>query len=320
MIPMARPSRITSIKMRLSTVGRLVALGALGCLVVPVSPAHGYVEAPYLACFNNGQGELASLEGSLSPAVNTVVPVGTPVTFSGNSGAPVTFAVASSAALLSSPDIDGGPGTLQPGTSSYTFTSTKATVTPGVLIYWDASFSDATLNGCESLTPTIYTTQVRTFTVVSPPPAETEAAAEKKQEEEAAAEAKKKQEEAATAVIPTGGVYLDGSTIAVQNNGKAQVKLACAGTDTCIGKLTLTARTKVKTKGKGKRRARTEAIGSAGFSVLWGTTATVKLALDPAGRALLGAAHGRLGTTLTILQSAPVPAQTHNEGVRLVGY
>ena len=184
---------------------QLMALAALGWIVVVfVSPAQGYVPSPpYLACFNSSEGALVSLGRSLSPANDTYVQAGTPVTFSGNSGAPVTFAIASSSALLSSPDIDSGLGALQPGTSSYTFTSTKAAVTPGILIRWDASFSNATLTACEGMTPKTYTTAVRTFTVVSPPSTEAEAAA-KKHQEEAAAEAKKKREEEAP--VGTGSV------------------------------------------------------------------------------------------------------------------
>lgn len=170
---------------------QLMALAALGWIVVVfVSPAQGYVPSPpYLACFNSSEGDLLALERSLSPANNTYVQAGTPVTFSGNSGAPVMFAIASSSALLSSPDIDRGLGGLQPGTSSYTFASTKATVTPGILIHWDASFSNATLTACEGMTPKTYTTAVRTFTVVSPSSTEAEAAAKKHQEAEAEAEA-----------------------------------------------------------------------------------------------------------------------------------
>jgi len=82
-----------------------MVLGALGYLAVgSVSPAHGYVPNSYLACFNSSEADLLSLERSMSPAINTYVQAGTPVTFSGNSGAPVTFAVASSAAGLSTPE------------------------------------------------------------------------------------------------------------------------------------------------------------------------------------------------------------------------
>lgn len=159
-------------KWRRSRVGWFVALTALASVVVGfVSSAQGYVPTPPgTICSLASEANLVSLEGSLSPANNAFVQAGTSVTLSGSSEAPVTFAVASSAALLSSPDIDGGLGSLQPGTSTYTFTSTKATATPGILIYWDASFSSATLKACEGLTPSTYTTQARTFTVVSSPP------------------------------------------------------------------------------------------------------------------------------------------------------
>jgi len=282
----------------------LVALGALGCIAArSVSPAQGYVPSPpYLACFNSSQNDMAVLESSLSPAINAFVQAGTPVTFSGNSGAPVTFAVASSAALLSSPDLDSGLGTLQPGTSTYTFTSTKATATPGILVYWDASFSNAAFTACEGMTPATYTTKVRTFTVVSPTPTEAEAAA-----------AKKKQEEAAAAVTPTGSVSLAGSTITVQSTQDAAVKLRCTGTGTCGGKLTLTGHGTIK---KGKK-LKTETIGTATFSIPSGKTATIELELNAAGRALLGVDHGRLSVILMIVKSSPAPAQTHIENVYL---
>jgi hypothetical protein len=185
--------------MRRSGVGWVVAAGVLGLVVLgSVDAARGYVPSPpYIACFNDGEADLASLEASLSPAGGVSIQAGVPVTFSGSSGSPVTFAMASSAALLSSPDIDSGLGTLEPGSSSYTFTSAKATATPGSLVYWDASFSDAGLKACEGMMPKTYTTAVRTFTVVPPPPTEAEVAAKKKQEEAAAARKKQEEETAA---------------------------------------------------------------------------------------------------------------------------
>ncbi len=111
----------------------------------------------------------------------------------------------------------------------------------------------------------------------------------------------------------TGSVSLVSSAISVQSGGAAQVKLTCTGTATCAGKLTLTA----KTKGKGKQKAKTETIATAGFSVLWGTTATVKLTLGAAGKALLKTAHGQLSATLAILESSPRPSSTQTKGVHL---
>jgi len=133
---------IYSVRMRSSRVGWLVALGALGCaMTVPALPAQAYTVKiePWDECYFASRATMATLEVHLSPANGATVPAGTSVTFSGNSGVPVMFAVASSPALLSSPDIDSGVGSLQPGTSSYAFTSTKATAIPGT-IYWDASF------------------------------------------------------------------------------------------------------------------------------------------------------------------------------------
>jgi len=220
----------------------------------------------------------------------------------------VTFAIASSPALLSSPDIDSGLGTAQPESLSsgpplsytYTFTSTKATATPGT-IYWDASFSNTTLAECSGQSPATYTTPARTLTVL--PPITEEAAG------------KKKQEEAPT----SGSVSLEGSSVPVQSGGGAAVvRLACAGTGTCSGKLTLTAKsTTKKNTGKEASSAMTT-IGSARFSISTGKTTLVKLTLNATGRALLKRDHGRLSTTLTILESSPGPSRTHSETVDLV--
>lgn len=169
----------------------LAALGALWVAMGPVSPAQGYVvpPSPYLSCLNDGQSDLKALETSLTPANGATVQEGTLVTFKGTSAVTPGFAVASSPALLSNPDIDGGSGFAQPqpsssgssGDQTYTFTSTRATIAPGT-IYWDASFSDATLAECAGLAPTTYTTAKRTLTIVpaptppapAPPPAPAE--------------------------------------------------------------------------------------------------------------------------------------------------
>jgi hypothetical protein len=136
------------------------------------------------------------------------------------------------------------------------------------------------------------------------------AVAKKRQEEEAAAAATKKRQEEEGSVV--GSVTLGGSTITV-HNGSAGVKLTCTGLGTCGGKLTLTAKGTAK---KGKK-AKTETIGTASFSILGGTTATVRLVLNAAGKALLSADHGRLGATLSILKSSPAPSQMHTYNVHL---
>jgi hypothetical protein len=137
-------------------------------MMVPALSAYAYTAKiePWDQCFTASQADLATLEARLGPSNGMTVQTGMPVMFSGYSGSPVTFAVVSSPMLLSSPDIDSGIGSAQPE-ELYTFISTTAAATPRT-VYWDASFSDATLKGCEGLTPSTYTTQARTLTVLSP--------------------------------------------------------------------------------------------------------------------------------------------------------
>ena len=114
---------------------------------------------------------------------------------------------------------------------------------------------------------------------------------------------------------PTGHVSLIGTSIVVQGNDRAAVKLTCAGTATCRGRLTLT----VRTRGGGKKKQfKTTIIGTVSFSIAPGKTITVDVRLNSLGRALLSADHGRLSATLSILKSSPSPAQTHTANVRLV--
>ncbi len=114
----------------------------------------------------------------------------------------------------------------------------------------------------------------------------------------------------------TGNVSLGSPRITTTNTGKATIKLTCAGTATCRGKLTLT----VKTSGRGKKKRHPKAttIGTGTFSIPQGKTATVKVELDGTGRALLKADHGRFNAILTVLKSSPAPPQTHTEEVQLV--
>jgi tripartite motif-containing protein 71 len=114
----------------------------------------------------------------------------------------------------------------------------------------------------------------------------------------------------------TGNIALDGSTITVQRNHEALIKLTCTGTATCSGRLTLTIK---RTTGRGKKRhTKTHTIGTATFSIPAGTSETVKLTLNRTGRALLSAAHGHLSSTLTILKASPSPRKTQTHGIHLV--
>ncbi len=113
----------------------------------------------------------------------------------------------------------------------------------------------------------------------------------------------------------TGSTSLDGSTIIVQRNHEALVKLTCTGTATCNGRLTLTAK---RTTGKGKKRhTKTHAIGTTTFSIAASKSEIVKLTLNGTGRALLSAAHGHLNATLTVLKASPSPSNTQTHGIHL---
>jgi hypothetical protein len=120
-------------------------------------------------CFGEARAALRVVEQSLSPENASTVTVGTPVTFSSDSSQPLSFAIASSPALLATPDVDSGPGSLSPSTQLYGFTSTKASASAGT-VYWRASFSTADMPHCAHYVST-EETAVRTLTVV--PPAQT---------------------------------------------------------------------------------------------------------------------------------------------------
>jgi hypothetical protein len=300
------------VREKLFTTRWLATLAVSACALASLaSPAYapGYVAPPpsrSSICFS---GQLADEDVAramhLEPASGATVPAGTPITFSGESNHVLTFSVASSEALLSSPDIDSGTGS-QSGAFSR-FTSAKATATPRT-IYWTASFT-LTPEDCES--PSTFTTPVHTLLVV---PSEAELAAAKRQQEEAAAK-KRSEEEAATkkkreeeAAAPTGSVlfvWSVGPGIKVQS-GAAGFKVTCRGTATCSGKLTLMVKIPFK---KGKK-TKTTTIGTTTFSVPPGNTVTIELNLNTAGRSLLKADRGRLTADLTILKSSPPPVQT----------
>jgi Trypsin len=124
----------------------------------------------------------------------------------------------------------------------------------------------------------------------------------------------------ATAPPPpsTGHVSLAGTHITVQSSGVALMKLECIGTETCNGKLTLTAKRTVKAKGKKKGSERTVTIGTVSFSIPGDETMAVKLELNSTGRALLKADHGRVSASLELLELAPSPENTQTKTVQLV--
>jgi hypothetical protein len=131
-------------------------------MTVSAVPAQAleYGLPPWLVCSDNKEAaEVGARYMPLEPANGATVPGGTPVTFSGESTHALTFNVASSEALVSSPDIDTGVGS-QLG-AFYRFTSTKAAAMPRT-VYWTASFT-FTPGDCES--PSTFTTPVRTLVV-----------------------------------------------------------------------------------------------------------------------------------------------------------
>ncbi len=125
----------------------------------------------------------------------------------------------------------------------------------------------------------------------------------------------------------TSEVILADTSITTQNDGEATVKLACAGAGTCSGKLALTVvsvvedtghATTAKNRKTEKRRLKTTTIGTATFSIPASKSATVMLALNSAGRALLKADHGTLNARVTIVESSVGHTSTRHESVRLV--
>jgi hypothetical protein len=109
--------------------------------------------SPSFICYGGIVADEGVAQGmQLEPANGATLPAGTPITLSGRSSFALTFSMASSQSLLSSPDIDSGMGS-QSG-ALYEFTSTKAAATPRT-IYWTASFTE-TPNDCEG--PSTFTT------------------------------------------------------------------------------------------------------------------------------------------------------------------
>jgi Trypsin len=113
-----------------------------------------------------------------------------------------------------------------------------------------------------------------------------------------------------------GTVTLGGTTITVEGNGKASIKVVCRGSASCHGKLTLTAKSSVQVKGR--QIVRTVPIGSASFAIPAGGSRTVQIKLGPVGRGLLGSGHGRLSARLAIVKLEPAPRQSQVKVVQLV--
>jgi hypothetical protein len=131
----------------------------------------------------------------------------------------------------------------------------------------------------------------------------------------------------------TGGVALADTSIAVESNGIALVRLNCLGIAGCHGKLTLTvhgtkaqgtgkaqdmSKASATGKAKGKKQPHAVTLGTVSFSISGDEAKTVKLELNATGRALLGSDHGHLSASLAILELAPGPKNTQTKAARLV--
>ena len=163
---------------------RPLAGGATGVLLLVVvsltlpGPTHAFTYGfpTELTCGLDVHGNEIVVNGTLAPQDTASVQAGSSVTFSGESSSPLTFAVASSPSLLSTPDIDTGPGVAQPPAATtekptYTFTSSAAASAPRT-IYWTASFPESGIPSCASLSSppsNSVTSTVHTLTVLPAP-------------------------------------------------------------------------------------------------------------------------------------------------------
>jgi hypothetical protein len=94
------------------------------------------------------------------------------------------------------------------------------------------------------------------------------------------------------------GVALFGTRATVQS-GTVLVKLACKEVERCDGMLVLSIKQTTRSRHR-RRSSHMVKLGTATYDMTTGATATVKIHLNAAGRALLSAAHGHLGASLSI--------------------
>jgi Trypsin len=117
------------------------------------------------------------------------------------------------------------------------------------------------------------------------------------------------------AVVVASVASLQSTSIAVERNGAAAVKLACAGGMSCQGTLTLSVKQTIRRK-QGKSVSRDLVIGRASYTVSAGTVTSVTVHLDSVGRTVLKSGHGRLAAQLLI--SPAGSKQTVARTVRLI--
>lgn len=113
----------------------------------------------------------------------------------------------------------------------------------------------------------------------------------------------------------SGEVRLVSGALATQG-GVVLVKLHCTAPGGCRGTLGLSAQSATRA-GRGRRRG-TISLGSAGFAVGAGGSATVKIKLSAAARALLHTAHGQLSASLRIAEVATGREATQLKSVHVL--
>ncbi len=232
--------------------GRLASVGwvagcALCCaaMLAPAAQALNAGGSSSLTCiFSTNAAELVAKNTALSASYTGGVLAGTTETFSGESKYPLAFSVASSPVMLSSPDIDSGPGSLQPGTSVYSFTSSKAAATPRT-IYWAASFT-LTPEGCEG--PSTFMTPVQMLSVVSAPPMDEGPQAQTEASVTGGSVKIKKVKVTASSLVITLRASLEGSVTIMGPGLRKTVRTIAQGTDRVTVPLTKA--------GKAERRQR----------------------------------------------------------------
>ncbi len=115
---------------------------------------------------------------------------------------------------------------------------------------------------------------------------------------------------------PSSGVALANSFVREHPHNSVLVRLTCKSATKCRGRVALTVIRVVRHAGRSRHE--TVTIGSARFTAKAGQTFSVRVAIDGAGRSLLGAARGHLAARLRIVQSTPSPTRTTVKRVLLL--
>ena len=153
--------------------------------------------------------------------------------------------------------------------------------------------------------------------------AEQQRAREAAEGAEAAAAKHRSEEEASLSASPA--ISLTDTMLRVRSGRTVFVRLECLGKDACHGNLTITARSRAKkahpasdSRPRELALARRVTIGAAAFSIAGYEAKTARINLNPTGRSLLSAGHGRLSPILEILELAPGPSSTQMTAVHLI--